>query len=394
MTVTLDNSEAESEGASKNGTECEQVTPFVPSRDLPTLAKRSGGSVSPAGISASLHRIASSLGVAKGQSEHILVDVRHPSQKATKAYPTCEEVEEVADQFETQFTHRWLLNVNCLGWLEDDCDADDNSIDSILSESSRLVAVLSGQSASGGIRKIYHFPRADSKIQGDPISVTIKEAAIVEDSLGGRTWSAAPLLADHLLKLIKDDPLNQLNVLELGAGTGLTGLTMAKMLQILGRAGSMHLTDFNENVLSNLKINARLNGLGDKAEGGSLHAKVFPLDWSEALTNSMLENNKDLLSAYDCLLCADCIYEPQHAALIHAVANRLLTKEYAIRKRSSLSRPSLPGKMFVLTPLRANLQKETETLYRFFPRANMDDLDQEKAIQQKLALLLSLELIS
>lgn len=377
MTVTFDESEAGSEEISKSGTKCEQVTSFVPSRDLPALAKRSGSSVSPKDVSANLNRIASSLGVANGQSEHILVDVSRPSQKATNTYPICEEVEEVVDHFETQFTHRWLLNLNCLGWLNDCCEEDEDLIESILSESSRLVAVLSGQSASGGNRKVYHFPRSHSR---ESISVTIKEAAIVEDSLGGRTWSAAPLLADYLLKQISDDPLQQLNnILELGAGTGLTGLTMAKASQIFGRAGNIHLTDFNENVLSNLKVNARSNELSDRAEESSPLVKVFPLDWSEALTNSMLMCNKDLLSTYDCLLCADCVYEPQHAELIHAVASRLLTKVYATRERSVNSRPALSGKMFVLTPQRANLQNETGALYRFFPHANMSDMKQEKS---------------
>ena len=360
MTVTFANLDVDRQ-------ENEQVTSFVPSRDLPILAKRSGGTASLTDIASSLHRIASSLGVAKGQSEHIFVDVRQPDQKAKDAYPIFENIQEFADQFETQFTHRWLLNVNRIDWSES--SFDEELIEDILSESSRLVAVLSGQSASGGIRKVYHFPQSFTTRSHDPISITIREAAIVEDSLGGRTWSAAPLLADFLLSQINNDPINQLNILELGAGTGLTGLTMAKALQNIGKKVNVHLTDYNENVLNNLMVNARLN----KAERSSVKVKVFPLDWSEAQSNLMLETNNDLRNTYDCLLCADCVYEPQHAELIHAVASRLLTK-----KRSISSRPSLSGKMFVLTPQRANLQNETEALYRFFPQSDIISQHKEK----------------
>ncbi|MCO5589679.1 hypothetical protein L7F22_043647 [Adiantum nelumboides] len=375
MAVTAEVLEVEREGTENK----EQMIYFIPSRDLPILSKRSNSSVSPRDIATSLQHIASSLGVAKGQSEHILVNVRHASGKVTNANTICEEIEEVADHFETQFTHRWLLNVNCLGWLKSNFDENEDLIDGILSESSRLVAVLSGQSASGGIRKMYHFPGSSSRSDDDDsVSVIIKEAAIVEDSLGGRTWSAAPLLADYLLKHFNNDSLNKLNILELGAGTGLTGLTLAKALQKYGKQANVHLTDFNENVLDNLKINTRLNILSDKAEDSSVHVKVFPLDWSDALSNSLLEDNKDLSNTYDCLLCADCIYESQHAELIHAVASRLLTKEFAITKPNNHSRRNLFGKMFVLTPLRVNLQNETEALYHFFPHADKRELDEAK----------------
>lgn len=365
---------------------------FVPSRDLPSLSRRFGSSVSVKDLLASLKCIASSLGVAKGQSEYIFVDIGHSNLKLSESFKD-ETIEEVADQFETQFTHQWLLNVNRLGWLENSCDEDEKLIDSILSESSRLIAILSGQSASGGMKKVYHFPQPFSATVNDDndaqISITITETAIVEDSLGGRTWNAAPLLANYLLNQLKYASLDQLNVLELGAGTGLTGLTLAEALKKSGRKANVHLTDFNENVLSNLQVNSRFNDFpsiyttqhAEEALAKSVKVDVFPFDWSEAMKDPNVEINKNLLDSYDCLLCADCVYEPQHAKLLHAVANRFLTKGgNAVKNLSYNSSQNFSGKMFILSPLRANLQMETDALHHFFPYPTTSDLNQSKRI--------------
>lgn len=83
------------------------------------------------------------------------------------------------------------------------------------------------------------------------------------------------MLTVELLKsAIKSDSKEPLNILELGAGTGLVGLALAEWLSSTELSSKVILTDYHPNVMSNLEHNARLNGwLGSKKNGEKTESK-------------------------------------------------------------------------------------------------------------------------
>lgn len=139
-------------------------------------------------------------------------------------------------------------------------------------------------------------------------SLTLHEPSITSDNLGMKTWVSSYLLSKRLHALLlpqsallpstyKDN--RPLKALELGAGTGLVGLSFAALW---GSAAAVHLTDL-EDILPNLSHNVSLNQELLNSTGASVSTDV--LDWSAEFDPSP----EDL---YDVILAADSLYSPQH----------------------------------------------------------------------------------
>lgn len=127
---------------------------------------------------------------------------------------------------------------------------------------------------SSPLQILLHQATTDDVDQGDN-----------ETNTGFIMWPSAVLLAHHLSKnphICRGDDTPDGDVLELGAGCGLAGLTAGKVLQNDESSASddkVVFTDYNPAVLENLKRNIILNDF-------DVDHSVVGLDWFDQESNS------------------------------------------------------------------------------------------------------------
>ncbi|XP_058115486.1 uncharacterized protein LOC131258283 isoform X2 [Magnolia sinica] len=94
-------------------------------------------------------------------------------------------------------------------------------------------------------------------------------------SVGLQVWRAAMVLADFVLHTIfTSSDFNNIVALELGAGTGLVGILLARV------ARTVFLTDCDDEILGNCATNADLNSRMLKYHGASVH--VREINWKKS----------------------------------------------------------------------------------------------------------------
>ena len=126
---------------------------------------------------------------------------------------------------------------------------------------------------------------AVSKLRGIDLSeqlpIVLEEPPLTSDNLGLKTWGSSLVLASRLAKHGEEILMDP--VLELGAGTGLSGI-------VAGRLGyDVTMTDLPE-ITDNLRINVNKNALiGDKIT-------VDVLDWMDP--GKFLVKNKREVQLY------------------------------------------------------------------------------------------------
>eukprot|EP01035_Chromulina_nebulosa_P017559 gene17559-23123_t len=109
--------------------------------------------------------------------------------------------------------------------------------------------------------------------------------------IGGKIWDSTYVLLDYLYKhcshLIKDR-----RILELGCGTGLTGLGLSSLSPLL-----VQLTDLPEViplVTANIRINSLLNNK-------LVNYIALPLAWGSEVNE---------ITSYDTIIASDVVYDP------------------------------------------------------------------------------------
>ncbi|RAL05451.1 S-adenosylmethionine-dependent methyltransferase [Aspergillus ibericus CBS 121593] len=149
----------------------------------------------------------------------------------------------------------------------------------------------------------------------EEFTLTLHEPSLTADNLGMKTWVSSYLLSRRLHKLLETTPNlvpsasttpklhpdKTLRALELGAGTGLVGLSFAALR---GKSATIHLTDLPD-IVPNLAHNAALNVELLNRTGGAVTTGV--LDWS--VTPEPLPTAEE---QYDLILAADPLYSPNH----------------------------------------------------------------------------------
>ena len=113
-----------------------------------------------------------------------------------------------------------------------------------------------------------------------------------EDTTGGKIWDSGRILAETLMGPEYRQHLPTMNVVELGSGTGIGGLTAASA------GASVTLTDGSLGVLPLLEANVRVNGLESKAA-------VQRLRWGYTHDASSINGDVDLVIGSDLLYSAD-----------------------------------------------------------------------------------------
>lgn len=168
-------------------------------------------------------------------------------------------------------------------------------------------------------------------------------------------------------------------VLELGAGTGLVSLSVAKILGRLERDVDdvVVATDYHEAVLDNLRRNVKDNQLDVASLDSPVVVQVEPLDWStlHSSPSSLLSAPFD--SKFDLIFGADVIYGPDHARWIHSSVMRLL----------AFPSPSTPRPAFILiAPLRPTHTAAIQSITSVFPLAK-ELLPEREGDELRLAIV-------
>eukprot|EP00633_Aureoumbra_lagunensis_P002351 CAMPEP_0197301994 /NCGR_PEP_ID=MMETSP0890-20130614/50766_1 /TAXON_ID=44058 ORGANISM="Aureoumbra lagunensis, Strain CCMP1510" /NCGR_SAMPLE_ID=MMETSP0890 /ASSEMBLY_ACC=CAM_ASM_000533 /LENGTH=662 /DNA_ID=CAMNT_0042781471 /DNA_START=32 /DNA_END=2017 /DNA_ORIENTATION=- len=120
--------------------------------------------------------------------------------------------------------------------------------------------------------------------------------------IGGSTWSCGQRVCEHMSTRLNEYK-SSMRVLDLGAGTGVAGLYVAKAFP----AAHVILTDLPDHI-DLIQTNVDANKLRN--------VQVIPLDWTESNQNPLL-----LGEEFDLILATDCAYARKlHAPLLATIA--------------------------------------------------------------------------
>jgi hypothetical protein len=165
----------------------------------------------------------------------------------------------------------------------------------------------------------FSFPTA----AGESVKVTLNDAPLSgtdHTDVGLQSWGASIVLSSMMCASPEQFGLTpqlleeEAKVIELGAGTGLVSLTLAKLLLEIGiRRIDIAATDYHPAVLENCRMNVATNFF---VNDGEHFVRTMLLDWSQPPTH--------LHATADMLIASDVVYAPEHAAWLRDCAAHLL----------------------------------------------------------------------
>ncbi|GAB7357183.1 hypothetical protein MBLNU459_g8172t1 [Dothideomycetes sp. NU459] len=181
-----------------------------------------------------------------------------------------------------------------------------------------------------------HLPVRVFQIPGDlagqKIPIKISEPALRAENLSLETWASSEILSNLIHRL--DDvnfPSNDaaisstsmVPILELGAGTGLVGLSAAAIWKL-----PVVLTDL-EPIIPGLAANIKLNeGI---LHGDARKATCGTLDWNKPAKLSIKEPSGEVLipstNKAHVILAADTVYSEEHPRLLSTVVLNWLSRD-------------------------------------------------------------------
>ncbi|KAI0847208.1 putative methyltransferase-domain-containing protein [Daldinia vernicosa] len=239
-----------------------------------------------------------------------------------------------ADAFERNFAIRWLTTL--IASAEELPLSDEDEREQAVDKASFILASftkLADQDdvEDSGITRDFSFELA---LFSDQASPRLKESSIREKvsidvrlndapqtttdhtDVGLQSWGASIVFSDLLcsspgrLGLSQETLGSSPRIIELGAGTGLVSLVLAKALPHFGVSdATLIATDYHPAVLENLQSNVKLSRVG---------VETCFLDWSAPILEAPLDLSADMLVA------TDVIYAPEHAMWLRDCATRLL----------------------------------------------------------------------
>jgi predicted nicotinamide N-methyase len=271
-----------------------------------------------------------------------------------------------ADEFERSFSVQWLTTLVACSEIWEDQGLSDQ-YDHVLQEASRLLALFAGPSSTSSFMRRFVFSFGPLRAPGPPSLISQPLEVVLQDisidsqdfsSVGNQTWGSACVLAELVAKSPADYlsaafHRQAINVLELGAGTGLVSLAVAKFLSLHPSVdANVFATDFHPSVLNNLELNV---GLNFPLESKSL-ISVQSLDWSMC---GQVGVRDDWVQHFDLILGADIIYEVDHAKWIKICVQRCLMKP------GGEALPDQPA-FHLIIPLRQTHEAESQTIEKEF----------------------------
>ncbi|PVH97480.1 hypothetical protein DM02DRAFT_616506 [Periconia macrospinosa] len=309
-----------------------------PSSSLPPI--RTLLTVPPSTIKAALHnlqalycplRLPTSLGKSR-VSELAQADSGYASEDEVDSQSAAANAESTltalrADEFEKAFAVRWLTSL--IGRAEE-LDLDDEEERSqIVDDAAFVLGSFSdhaaGDEADESLTRDFSFPIHDKGIAtSKTVDVQLNDAPLSDTDhtdVGLQSWGASIVFSS----LMCEDPLRfgltslppSANIIELGAGTGLVSLTLAKLLPTISNS-AFHIsaTDYHPTVLQNLQRNIATNFPTQSQTSTVCPITTQLLDWSTP--------PPDLASTAHMLFAADVVYAPEHASWLRDCAAHLL----------------------------------------------------------------------
>lgn len=220
-----------------------------------------------------------------------------------------------------------------LVWIQ-----DDEIREQIWDAASLRLSERSGRTAMPAMTRTFQIT--------DDLTVALHEPSLTGDNLGLKTWASSLLLSKQLPVLRKHLPVRTEKLLELGAGTGLVGISAACLWPVL-----VVLTDLPE-IVPNLQRNLQLNADQVDRMGSSVQART--LDWSSESDSPTTPDDK-----FKIIIAADPIYSPSHPMiLVDAIKRWLIYSEDA--------------RVIIELPLRTHYIEERAQLRALLGAAGLD----------------------
>ena len=263
---------------------------------------------------------------ASGVSTPVPVDSGYVSQNEDEDEDDKAAVEEVtasirADPFERTFATRWLTSL--ISRVEE-MDLSEDARSQIVDDAAFVLSSFSDSTndeAEEALTREFSFPTN----LGVPVEVTLNDAPLTgadHTDVGLQSWGASIVLSSMMCAdperfgLTSASLAERPTIIELGAGTGLVSLTLARLLPTLSvYPAGISATDYHPTVLANLQDNINTNfPPGDNV---NMPVSAMALDWSVPPS--------ELQSSSEFLIAADVVYAPQHAAWLRDCAAHLIT---------------------------------------------------------------------
>lgn len=305
---------------------------------------------------------------------------RRPKRVLSSALSTDPNLDVLrSDAFERAYCIRWLTALVSKAYrLLDDSDGLEFSAtaekEALIQDAASLLAICAGTASAGTITRVFRFSHEPAQVE-----IQLTDAPLENQdysSVGAQTWGSACLLAEILEESpeklglgggFAENP-TRLRALELGAGTGLVSLTLAKLLEsracnTLSDQTTIIATDFHPYVLANLRSNVETN-FPQQSSSGSVSISAHFLDWSQFPQS--IKDVPPFNEPFDLILGADIIYEVQHARWIKTCIEKLLRRPHIADPCPTMSATS---RFHIVIPLRPTHTLESSTIEEVFPFA-------------------------
>jgi predicted nicotinamide N-methyase len=225
-----------------------------------------------------------------------------------------------ADPFERNFATRWLTSL--IPRVEE-MGLEEDATSTIIDDAAFILSSFSDSTKDEeeeALTRDFSFPT----MSGRNVDITLNDAPLSgtdHTDVGLQSWGASIVLSSMMcadperFDLSKETLKEQPNIIELGAGTGLVSLTLAKLLPAIGvPKASFDATDYHPAVLDNCKLNINTNFSSEEYQ--QLPVGTSILDWSQPPA--------ELESTADLLIASDVIYAPEHATWLRDCAAHLI----------------------------------------------------------------------
>ncbi|ODQ68401.1 hypothetical protein NADFUDRAFT_20858 [Nadsonia fulvescens var. elongata DSM 6958] len=246
--------------------------------------------------------------------------------------------------FSSEGLFTWFTHIvgSPLAWI-----SSDETKDAIWHQASLRMAERCGRTAQPEIRRRITIKDLDEQtrqlrnLNKDEFleEIELIEPSLTADSLGLKTWGSSLMLSQRLVNDSVKDELLMDPILELGAGTGLVGITMARL------GHEVVVSDLAE-IIDNLNHNVQHN---------HDNITVEELDWS----NPSTEFDQKYSSKFNTLVLSDPIYSSRHPPWIRDMIVRYMRK-------------TAEARTLIQVPIREKFEKERDVFWTLLNECGLE----------------------